>query len=122
MARFSKSRRDRDADDKEASLCGMWANAILFLVETGRVHEATAYEEAAVTEEAPAWLPLFARVGVNVDPLQLSHWLKQRLSMPGHSAELDEVRNRLIDRRRQSKETGSMTLQSDTKTRRNRLH
>jgi hypothetical protein len=105
VARFSKSRRDRDAD-KEASLCGMWANAILYLVETGRVHAATAYEEAAVNEEAPDWLPLFAQVGVDVDPVHLSHWLKKRLSMPGHSAELDEVRKRLIDRRRQSKEVG----------------
>jgi hypothetical protein len=78
----------------------MWANAIGYLFDTGHSLEARAYEEVVVSEEAPDWMQLFARVGVAIDPVNLTNWLKKRPEDPDHLVRLDEVRLRLINRRR----------------------
>jgi hypothetical protein len=82
----------------------MWANAILYLEDSGHGRAVAAYEEIVLDESAPDWLQLFARVGVTIDPLELTRWLKEQPDRnPDHLEELDAVRRRLIDGRRQRK-------------------
>jgi hypothetical protein len=92
--------------DKEASLCGVCASGILYLRDDGHTREAAAYEEAAISEEAPDWLRLFAQVGWTIDPERLAKCLRERPKRePDHWEELGDVRQRLIRRRSDARKT-----------------